>query len=256
MLVYGARTHTALRVVRIDLEDVDAMRSPNGRKSPHSCTLQLILALAFGIGLAGCRQNLARIPDASLEPEVQAATINSETAVFSGGCFWGVDAVFKHVKGVTQVTSGYSGGSADTAQYETVSSGTTGHAESVQVIYDPSKVSYGTLLKVFFFVAHDPTELNRQGPDEGSQYRSIIFYTSEQQKKTAMSYITELDKDKAFSGPIVTEVVPLKHFYTAEDYHQDYFERHPKNPYIVFNDWSKVTKLRQQFASLYQQYDP
>jgi peptide-methionine (S)-S-oxide reductase len=164
------------------------MRSGSERKPRHSRTLQLILAVAFGIGLAGCKQSLARIPDAPLEPEAQAATTNSETAVFSGGCFWGVDAVFKRVKGVTHVTSGYSGGSADTAQYETVSSGTTGHAESVQVMYDPSKVSYRTLLKVFFLIAHDPTELNRQGPDEGTQYRSIIFYTSDQQKNGAGLY--------------------------------------------------------------------
>jgi peptide-methionine (S)-S-oxide reductase len=231
------------------------MRSGFERNPQHSRSLQLILALAFAIGLAGCKQNLARIPDAPLEPEAQAATTNSETAVFSGGCFWGVDAVFKHVKGVTQVMSGYSGGSADTAQYETVSSGTTGHAESVQVIYDPSNVSYRTLLKVFFFVAHDPTELNRQGPDEGTQYRSIIFYTSDQQKKTAQDYIAQLDRDKPFSGPIVTEVVPLKHFYPAEDYHQDYFEKHPKNPYIVFNDWPKVSKLQKEFPSLYKQYN-
>jgi peptide-methionine (S)-S-oxide reductase len=232
-----------------------SMRSGSERTPQHSRTLRLILALAFGIGLAGCKQHLTRFPDAPLEPEAQAATTNRETAVFSGGCFWGVDAVFKRVKGVTQVTSGYSGGSADTAQYETVSSGTTGHAESVRVIYDPSNVSYPTLLKVFFFVAHDPTELNGQGPDEGTQYRSIIFYTSDQQKKTAQNYIAQLDKDKTFSGPVVTEVVPLKHFYPAEDYHQDYFEKHPKNPYIVFNDWPKVSKLQEEFPSLYKQYN-
>ena len=125
----------------------------------------------------------------------------------------------------------------------------------MRVIYNPSNVSYPTLLKVFFFVAHDPTELNRQGPDKGTQYRSIIFYTSDQQKKTAQNYIAELDKDKTFSGPIVTEVVPLKHFYPAEDYHQDYFEQHPKNPYIVFNDWPKVSKLQEEFPSLYKQYN-
>jgi peptide-methionine (S)-S-oxide reductase len=232
-----------------------SMRSGSERTSQHSRTLRIFLALAFGIGLAGCKQNLARIADPALEPAAQAATTNSETAVFSGGCFWGVDAVFKRVMGVTQVRSGYSGGSADTAQYETVSSGTTGHAESVQVIYDPSKVSYGTLLKVFFFVAHDPTDLNRQGPDEGSQYRSIIFYTSAQQKKTAQDYIAELDEDKIFSGPIVTEVVPLKHFYPAEDYHQNYFEKHPRNPYIVFNDWPKVSKLQAEFPSVYKEYN-
>jgi len=228
------------------------MRSGYERKRPRFRTLQIILALGFGIGFAGVQAKSREYSRCSSGAEAQAATTNSETAVFSGGCLWGVEAVFKHVKGVTQVTSGYSGGSADTAQYETVSSGMTGHAESVRVVYDPSKVSYGRLLEVFFFVAHDPTELNRQGPDEGRQYRSIIFYTSDQQEKAARDYIAELDKEKTFSGPIVTEVVPLKHFYTAEGYHQDYFEKHPKNPYIVFNDWPKVTRLQQQFPSLYK----
>src|SRR6202451_2831887 len=154
----------------------------------------------------------------------QAAPSDQATAVFSGGCFWGVDAVFKHVKGVDKVVSGYAGGAANTAQYETVTTAKTGHAESVQVTYDPSKVSYDDLLKVFFFVAHDPTELNRQGPDTGTQYRSIIFYTDEEQKKIAQNYIAELDKRKAFPDPIVTEVVPLKQFYPAEAYHQNFLE--------------------------------
>jgi peptide-methionine (S)-S-oxide reductase len=230
------------------------MRSRFKRTWQHSRTAQLILALTLGVALAPW-QNPARLTDAPLEAEAQAATTHSETAVFSGGCFWGVDAVFKRVKGVTVVTSGYSGGDADTAQYETVSSGTSGHAESVQVIYDPSEVSYPTLLKVFFLVAHDPTELNRQGPDEGTQYRSVIFYASNQQKKAALDYIGQLEKDKTFSEPIVTQVVPLKHFYPAEEYHQDYFERYPKNPYIVFNDWPKVKKLQEEFPSLYKQYN-
>jgi peptide-methionine (S)-S-oxide reductase len=233
-----------------------SMRSGSKRKLQHFPVFNLILALAFGAMLTGCKQSFTRIPDVPLDAEAEAATTNSDTAVFSGGCFWGVDAVFKRVKGVTQVTSGYTGGSADTAQYETVSTGTTGHAESVEVTYDPAKVSYGTLLKVFFFVAHDPTELNRQGPDEGTQYRSMISYTNEQQQKTADAYIAELDKDKAFSAPIVTEVVPLKHFYPAEDYHQDYFEKHPENPYIVFNDVPKVTDLQKRFPSLYKPVAP
>jgi peptide-methionine (S)-S-oxide reductase len=174
-----------------------------------------------------------------------------QTAVLAGGCFWGVDAVFKHVKGVVSVTSGYSGGSAKTAQYETVSTGTTGHAESVKITYDPSKISYNQLLQVFFFVAHDPTELNRQGPDTGTQYRSIIFYDNDEQKKIAQSYISEVNKSKAFTDPIVTEVVPLTDFYPAEDYHQNFFERNPDNPYIVYNDKPKLVELQKKFPSLY-----
>jgi peptide-methionine (S)-S-oxide reductase len=174
------------------------------------------------------------------------------TAVFAGGCFWGVDAVFKHVKGVDRVVSGYAGGQSSTAQYETVSSGTTGHAESVDVTYDPSQVSYGDLLKVFFFVAHDPTELDRQGPDWGTQYRSAIFFTDAKQKKLADAYIAQLDRAKAFSGPIVTQVVPLKGFYPAEAYHQNYLERHPDYPYIVINDLPKLALLHEKFPSLYK----
>jgi peptide-methionine (S)-S-oxide reductase len=175
-----------------------------------------------------------------------------QTAVFAGGCFWGVDAVFKHVKGVHRVLSGYAGGEASTAQYETVSTGTTGHAESVEVTYDPSQVSYNDLLKVFFYAAHDPTELNQQGPDEGTQYRSAIFYTDSDQKKAADAYIAQLDRAKAFSEPIVTQVVPLKGFYPAEAYHQDYLARHPHNPYIVFNDLPKLELLREKFPQLYK----
>ena len=173
------------------------------------------------------------------------------TAVLAGGCFWGVDAVFKHVKGVTGVTSGYSGGAGDTAQYETVSTGTTGHAESVKVTYDPSKISYKQLLKIFFFVAHDPTELNRQGPDQGTQYRSAIFYANDAQKRTAESYIKQLDQNKAFRDPIVTQVAPLNRFYPAEEYHQNFLVRNPDNPYIVFNDMPKLDQLRKQFPALY-----
>jgi peptide-methionine (S)-S-oxide reductase len=175
-----------------------------------------------------------------------------QTAVFAGGCFWGVDAVFKHVKGVDRVLSGYAGGAASTAQYETVSTGTTGHAESVEVTYDPSQVSYNDLLKVFFFAAHDPTELNEQGPDEGTQYRSAIFYANADQKKAADAYIAAFDREKAFPQPIVTQVVPLKGFYPAEAYHQDYLERHPHNPYIVFNDLPKLALLQQKFPKLYK----
>ena len=177
---------------------------------------------------------------------------NRATAVFSGGCFWGVDAVFKHVRGVSKVVSGYAGGAADTANYETVSTGTTGHAESVQVTYDPSKVSYDDLLKVFFFVAHDPTELDQQGPDSGTQYRSSIFYENGGQKKMADDYIAQLEQKHSFSKPIVTKVVPLAAFYPAEDYRQNYLALHPDKPYIVINDMPKLERLRQDFPGLYQ----
>jgi len=171
--------------------------------------------------------------------------------VFAGGCFWGVEAVFEHVKGVTQAVSGYAGGTAETADYQKVSSGSTGHAEVVQVTYDPSKVSYGQLLKVFFSVAHNPTELNRQGPDTGPQYRSAIFYGDEAQKRVVQAYIAQLQTAKSFPRPIVTEVAPLKAFYAAEAYHQDYVVHHPDQPYIVYNDLPKVANLKKQFPQLY-----
>lgn len=180
-----------------------------------------------------------------------AKTSGQQTAVVSGGCFWGIQAVFQHVKGVSSATSGYSGGSSLTAHYEVVSTGATGHAESVQIVYDPSQVTYGELLRVFFSVAHDPTELNRQGPDEGTQYRSSIFYTTDEQKHIAEAYIAQLDKAKVYSRPIVTQVVPLKGFYAAEGYHQNYAANHPDDLYIRFNDAPKVTHLRQQFPDLY-----
>jgi peptide-methionine (S)-S-oxide reductase len=184
--------------------------------------------------------------DESLAPKSQ------ETAVFAGGCFWGVQAVFQHVKGVISATSGYSGGPSMAAEYEVVSTGTTGHAESVKVVYDPAKLTYGQLLKVFFSVAHDPTELNRQGPDTGTQYRSVIFYSSDQQKNIAQAYIAQLDQAKVFPHKIVTQVVPLKAFYPAEGYHQNYATLHPDNPYIKYNDLPKVANLQQQFPNLYR----
>jgi peptide-methionine (S)-S-oxide reductase len=180
------------------------------------------------------------------------AAAGQQTAVLSGGCFWGVDAVFKHVNGVTNVTSGYSGGDASTATYEQVSTGTTGHAESVQITFDPAKVSYPDLLKVYFHVATDPTELNRQGPDEGTQYRSVIFYADDAQRKVAQDYIAKLTRDHAYASPIVTQVVPLKHFYPAEEYHQNYLELHPDNPYIVINDLPKLQALQSDYPALYQ----
>jgi peptide-methionine (S)-S-oxide reductase len=181
----------------------------------------------------------------------RSTSSSQQTAVVAGGCFWGIQAVFQHVKGVISATSGYSGGSANTAEYETVSTGQTGHAESVQIVYDPSQVTYGELLRVFFSVAHDPTQLNRQGPDEGTQYRSVIFYGSDEQKRVAEAYIAQLDQAKVFSRPIATQVVPLKAFYRAEGYHQNYAETHPNQPYIMFNDAPKVAHLRQEFPNLY-----
>lgn len=177
----------------------------------------------------------------------------TETAVFAGGCFWGVDAVFKHVKGVVQVVSGYAGGKAPTAHYELVSTGETGHAESVEVTYDPAQVSYRQLLQVFFTVAHDPTELNRQGPDMGPQYRSAIFYKSDEQQRAAHAYIAELSRTHLFSKPIVTQVVPLDRFYAAEAYHQNYLAQHLTQPYIVYNDLPKLDKLEKTFPALYRQ---
>ena len=180
-----------------------------------------------------------------------SAAQTEQMAVFAGGCFWGVDAVFKHVKGVSEVVSGYAGGVAATAHYEMVSEGTTGHAESVRVRFNPAQVSYQQLLQVFFSVAHDPTELNRQGPDAGSQYRSAIFYTSAEQQQIAQSYIQQLTAARTFSAPIITQVVPLQHFYPAEDYHQNFLALHPNKPYIVINDLPKLEQLRKQFPDLY-----
>jgi len=182
-----------------------------------------------------------------------AAKSSSQTAVFAGGCFWGIEAVFEHVKGVTQAVSGYSGGTAETADYQKVSSGRTAHAEVVQVTYDPSKVSYGQLLKVFFSVAHDPTQLNRQGPDTGPQYRSAIFTVDAAQQRAAQAYIAQLQAAKSFPRPIVTEVVALKAFYMAEPYHQDYVVHHPDQPYIIYNDLPKVAALKKQFPQIYVQ---
>jgi peptide-methionine (S)-S-oxide reductase len=175
-----------------------------------------------------------------------------ETAVFSGGCFWGVQAVFQHVKGVADATSGYAGGAASTAKYDLVSTGDTGHAESVKVTFDPAQVSFGQLLKVFFSVAHDPTELNRQGPDEGTQYRSALFFTAADQKRVAEAYVQQLDRAKVFHGRIVTQIVPLQAFYPAEGYHQNYARLHPDNPYIAINDAPKVAHLKKLFPSLYR----
>jgi peptide-methionine (S)-S-oxide reductase len=212
--------------------------------------------------LRGSRRSRARLALALTLAVVTAGAIplgvgraeaapGEETVVFAGGCFWGVQAVFQRIRGVTKAVSGYAGGSAGTARYELVSRGTTGHAESVEVTWDPARVSYAQLLQVFFTVAHDPTELNRQGPDVGTQYRSAIFFTTPAQKTGAQAYIDQLAAAKKFPRAIVTQVVPLAGFHRAEDYHQDYFNRHPDEPYIVYNDWPKVDSLRKAFPSLY-----
>jgi peptide-methionine (S)-S-oxide reductase len=185
-----------------------------------------------------------------------AAKPGKETAVFAGGCFWGVQAVFQRVRGVLSTTAGYAGGSAETATYKQVVTETTGHAESVEVVFDPSRITYGQLLRIYFSVAHDPTQLNRQGPDVGTSYRSAVFYANEEQKKLATAYIRELDSRKVFGKPIVTEVTPLKRFFRGEDYHQDYAYHNPGNPYIEVCDRPKIAALKAQFPELFVDYQP
>jgi peptide-methionine (S)-S-oxide reductase len=220
--------------------------------SSSSVRISLMVLMLF-VGAVACNAGNASalaFPD----PTVDAAKPTKpgqQTAVIAGGCFWGIQAVFQHVKGVINATSGYSGGGAKTAEYEVVSTGLTGHAESVKITYDPSQITYGELLRVFFSVAHDPTELNRQGPDSGTQYRSVIFYNNDEEKRIAEAYIAQLEQAKVFQRRIVTQVVPLKAFYPAEAYHQDYATHHPDSPYIMFNDAPKVAHLKQQFPDLY-----
>ena len=219
--------------------------------SPQRIFVLSLLALAF---CAGCQAaSTSPLPPASADTPL-AKIPSKQTAVFAGGCFWGVQSVFERVKGVVATTAGYSGGSASTATYAQVTTETTGHAESVQVIYDPSKITYGQLLRIFFSVAHDPTQLNRQGPDVGTSYRSAIFYTNEEQHRIASAYIAQLDASKVFPRPIVTQVVPVKGFYDAESYHQDYALHNPDNPYILVCDRPKIGALKQQFPELFQDY--
>jgi peptide-methionine (S)-S-oxide reductase len=180
-----------------------------------------------------------------------AAAKSQQTAVFAGGCFWGIQAVFEHVKGVSSATSGYAGGHVKSPSYESVSMGVTGHAETVSIKFDPSQVTYGQLLMVYFSVAHDPTQWNRQGPDTGSQYRSVIFFANEEQKSIAQAYIAQLEAAKVYSRPLVTKVEPFQVFYPAEDYHQDYLKNNPNNPYIVYNDLPKLENLKRAFPALY-----
>jgi peptide-methionine (S)-S-oxide reductase len=208
---------------------------PASRRVIVACACALMALVSLGA---------AEFPAPTLDPPASA---RKAVAVLSGGCFWGVEAVFERLNGVLDVTSGYAGGSEAAAHYEMVSTGKTGHAESVQITYDPSIVSYGRLLQVFFSVAHDPTQLNRQGPDEGPQYRSAIFYSSDQQKRVAESYVRQLNQAKAFQWPIVTQVTRLSAFYPAEDYHQDFIAHNPDNPYVVYNDLPKLEQLKKKY---------
>ncbi len=211
----------------------------------------LAVLLPFGGG-ASCNSSsdVVALPDPATDNPLAAAK-GRETAVVAGGCFWGIQAVFERLKGVLRATSGYSGGAANTATYEKVCSGRTGHAEAVEIVFDPSQISFGQILKVFFSIAHDPTQLNRQGPDQGTQYRSAIFFTSEGQKRVSEAYVMQLDSAKVFRQPIVTQIVPLEAFYPAEEYHQGYMDLHPENMYIVLNDYPKVENFRKQYPSLF-----
>jgi peptide-methionine (S)-S-oxide reductase len=218
----------------------------------RAATMFVTLAGFAGCGLVNAAP---KTPVPAIANDVPlASAAGKETAVFAGGCFWGTQAVFERVKGVTATTVGYAGGSAQTATYDQVTTETTGHAESVQVVYDPSKITYGQLLRVYFSVAHDPTQLNRQGPDVGTSYRSSIFYTNDEQKRLATAYIAQLDAANVFGKKIVTQVVPLKGFYKAEDYHQDYALKNPDNPYIEVCDRPKIAALKQQFPELFVDY--
>jgi peptide-methionine (S)-S-oxide reductase len=222
----------------------------------RTCRRSLLLpAILLAFAVTGCTHAETRttIPapqvDASLSP-----THGKQTAIFAGGCFWGTQSVFERVKGVVATTAGYAGGSASTATYDQVTTETTGHAESVKVVYDPSKITYGTLLRIFFSVVHDPTQLNRQGPDVGTSYRSAIFYVNDEQRKISTAYIAQLDAAHGFRKPIVTEVTPLKGFYDAESYHQDYALNNPNNPYILVCDRPKIDALKQEFPDLFVDY--
>jgi peptide-methionine (S)-S-oxide reductase len=208
-----------------------------------------LLAIGLHFGRAGAAEPAVVIPAPAVDEP--AAGRHTETAVFAGGCFWGVQGVFQHVKGVTNAVSGYSGGEKKTAEYEVVSTGQTGHAESVQVTFDPTQVSYGKLLQVYFSVAHNPTELNFQGPDHGTQYRSALFPVDDSQRKVAAAYIEQLEAAKAFPKPIVTKIEPFKAFYAAEGYHQNFLTLNPDYPYIVYNDLPKVADLKKVFPAQY-----
>ncbi|MDB5806738.1 MAG: peptide methionine sulfoxide reductase [Betaproteobacteria bacterium] len=210
----------------------------------------LLVGAALVLGRGAIAESAVKIPPPAAD--VTTAQGSSETAVFAGGCFWGIQAVFQHTRGVTQAVSGYAGGEKNTASYETVSTGSTGHAESVQVTYDPKVISYGKLLQVYFSVAHDPTQLNHQFPDTGTQYRSAVFYKDAQQKQVTDAYIAQLNGARVYKDKIVTQVTPLKAFYAAENYHQDYATIHPDQPYIATYDLPKLGNLKTLFPDLYR----
>jgi peptide-methionine (S)-S-oxide reductase len=214
-----------------------------------TAVLALVLA-SFGIIRCTSASAAPALPDPAVD-ETLAVKKDQSILVLAGGCFWGLQAVFEHVKGVNRVTAGYSGGTVKNPGYEEVSSGSTGHAESVEIVYDRSKITLGQLLKVFFSVAHDPTQLNRQGPDTGTQYRSAIFFANQDQQRIAQAYVDQLSQLKLFSRPIVTQIVPMEGFYRAEQYHQNYAAQHPDNPYIAGFDLPKVKQLQQEFPNLY-----
>jgi len=213
--------------------------------------LLLIPFFGFAASLAQAEEPAVAIPPPALDEAAPAGGL--QTVVLAGGCFWGVQAVFQHTKGVTNAVSGYAGGQKETAHYEMVGTGRTGHAESVSVTFDPQQISYGKILQIYFSVAHNPTELNRQGPDTGTQYRSAIFYADDEQTRVAAAYIVQLDKAQLFSRPIVTKLEALSGFYPAEDYHQDFAVLHPTYPYIVFNDLPKLDNLKRLFADVYRE---
>jgi peptide-methionine (S)-S-oxide reductase len=223
-------------------------RNPFSRFALSAAALGALAIAAFAVMPSRAAEDAVKIPPPAADAQ---GADGIQTAVLSGGCFWGVQGVFQHTAGVTSAVSGYAGGSQTTATYEQVSSGTTGHAESVQVKYDPKKISYGKILQIFFSVVHDPTQLNRQGPDTGTQYRSAIFTTSDEQKKVAEAYIAQLNAAKVYGKPIVTRVGPLQGFFPAEAYHQDYLTLHPNQPYIAYNDIPKVENLKKLFADNY-----
>ncbi|MGX9146795.1 peptide-methionine (S)-S-oxide reductase MsrA [Mesorhizobium sp. 128a] len=227
---------------------MEKTRTPIFTKSALAALIVAGAAAAFWQSPAQSAEDAVVIPPPAMD---EKAASGSEKAVFAGGCFWGVQGVFQHVKGVTKAVSGYTGGAKDDAVYETVGSGRTGHAESVEITYDPSKVTYGQLLQVYFSVAHNPTQLNYQGPDSGTQYRSTIFAENGEQQKIAQSYIAQLDQAKVFSKPIVTTLETGKTFYPAEEYHQDFLTLNPTYPYIVYNDLPKVANLKSLFPALY-----
>jgi peptide-methionine (S)-S-oxide reductase len=219
----------------------------------HVSVCFLFLLMICGAAYPASSRTSGAFPKPAMDNPV-AASHGQETAVLSGGCFWGIQAIYEHTRGVLSATSGYAGGSADTAHYDTVSGGNTGHAESVRVIFDPAQITYGQILMIFFSVAHDPTELNKQGPDWGSQYRSVVFYGNAEQKRIADAYIAQLTSAKVYPQKIVTQVAPLTEFYPAESYHQDYVKHHQTNPYIVINDLPKLANFKKLYPELYREY--